>query len=628
MSEEAPPNEKSANFWATIKRFSAEFKPHRALMVLIFLTLFVGTVLTLAAPYVFGLATDAVFAGYLSKTTAAGQQAGDVSGHPRQESTVGPIIDSMEIVPGAGMDFGLIGKLVLAGVAVYFLSSLFTFIGGWVSIRVVNIVMSDMRTRVEDKLHRVPLSYSDRQRKGDVLSRLNNDLDNLTQVANENLQQIITGILTFLGVLAVMFTLSWQLALIAVASIPLTAVIFALVGTPSQRQFRKQWAATGELNAHVEESIAGMALLRVHGGLTAARKEFEESNRDVYRASLRAQVLSGSMMPSMTFVSNLVFVAIAVVGAALVAGGAITLGIVQAFVWYSRQFSQTFGQLGGMASRLQSAASSAERVYELLDAPEEVSNSSEAPFAPQHGKIKFEDVDFSYSPDEELITDLTLTAEPGQTIAVVGPTGAGKTTIVNLLMRFYDVDSGSIRVDDRDIRDMSRADLRRPIGMVLQDTWLFEGSIRDNIAYGNDRADAAAIEAAAKAVYVDRFACHLPDGLDSMITETADNISAGERQLITIARAFVSQPTILILDEATSNVDTRTEVLVQEAMNRLRAGRTSIVIAHRLSTIRNADVIVVMNKGRIVEQGSHDDLIASGGLYASLHAAGFDEDSG
>ncbi|OFT95099.1 ABC transporter ATP-binding protein [Brevibacterium sp. HMSC24B04] len=626
MSEEAPPNEKSAHFWATIKRFSAEFKPHRTPMALTVLTLFIGTVLTIAAPYVFGLATDAVFAGYLSKTTAADQHAGTASGHPRQESTVGPIIDSMEIVPGAGMDFGLIGKLVLAGVAVYFLSSLFTFIGGWVSIRVVNIVMSDMRTRVEDKLHRVPLSYSDRQRKGDVLSRLNNDLDNLTQVANENLQQIITGILTFLGVLAVMFTLSWQLALIAVASIPLTAVIFALVGTPSQRQFRKQWAATGELNAHVEESIAGMALLRVHGGLTAARKEFEESNRDVYRASLRAQVLSGSMMPSMTFVSNLVFVAIAVVGAALVAGGAITLGIVQAFVWYSRQFSQTFGQLGGMASRLQSAASSAERVYELLDAPEEVSNSSEAPFAPQHGKIKFEDVDFSYSPDEELITDLTLTAEPGQTIAVVGPTGAGKTTIVNLLMRFYDVDSGSIRVDDRDIRDMSRADLRRPIGMVLQDTWLFEGSIRDNIAYGNDRADAAAIEAAAKAAYVDRFACHLPDGLDSMITETADNISAGERQLITIARAFVSQPTILILDEATSNVDTRTEVLVQEAMNRLRAGRTSIVIAHRLSTIRNADVIVVMNKGRIVEQGSHDDLIASGGLYASLHAAGFEED--
>lgn len=626
MSEEAPPNEKSANFWATIKRFSAEFKPQRAAVALIVLTLFVGTVLTLAAPYVFGLATDAVFAGYLSKTTAAGQQADDSAGQPGPESTLGPVIDSMEIVPGAGMDFGLIGKLVLAGVAVFILSSLFSFIGGWVSIRVVNTVMSDMRSRVEDKLHRVPLSYSDKQRKGDVLSRLNNDLDNLTQVANENLQQIITGILTFIGVLGVMFTLSWQLALIAVASIPLTGVIFALIGTPSQRQFRKQWAATGDLNAHVEESITGIALLRVHGGLTAAREEFEESNRDVYQASLRAQVLSGSMMPSMTFVSNLVFVAIAVVGAALVAGGAITLGIVQAFVSYSRQFTQTFGQLGGMASRLQSAASSAERVYELLDAPEEVPNSSAAPFAPRHGKIEFKDVDFSYSPDEELITNLTLTAEPGQTIAVVGPTGAGKTTIVNLLMRFYDADSGSIRIDDRDIRDMTRADLRRPIGMVLQDTWLFEGSIRDNIAYGNDQADSAAIEAAAKASYVDRFACHLPDGLDSMITEAADNISAGERQLITIARAFVSEPRILILDEATSNVDTRTEVLVQEAMNKLREGRTSIVIAHRLSTIRNADVIVVMNKGRIVEQGSHDELIATGGLYASLHAAGFEED--
>lgn len=625
MSEETPPNEKSAHFWATVKRFVGEFRPHRTPMVITVITLFVGTVLTIAAPYVFGLATDAVFAGYLSMTTAAGQHAEEAAQARDQQSSLGPIIDTMDVVPGAGMDFGLIGKLVLVGVAVYVLSSLFTFIGGRVSIRVVNIVMSDMRARVEAKLHRVPLSYADRQRKGDVLSRLNNDLDNVTQVANENLQQIITGLISFFGVLAVMFTLSWQLALIAVASIPITGVIFALIGVPSQRQFSRQWAATGELNAHVEESITGIALLRVHGGLPAARTEFEKSNREVYAASLRAQILSGSIMPSMTFVSNLVFVAIAIVGAALVAGGAITLGIVQAFVWYSRQFSQTFGQLGGMASRLQSAAASAERVYELLDAPEETPQTDVEPFAPSHGKIEFSAVGFSYSPDEELISDLTLTAQPGQTIAVVGPTGAGKTTIVNLLMRFYDADSGSIRIDGRDVRNMSRADLRRPIGMVLQDTWLFEGSIRDNIASGNDRADSSAIEAAAQAAYVDRFTSQLPDGLDSMITETADNISAGQRQLITIARAFVSEPTILILDEATSNVDTRTEVLVQEAMNRLRAGRTSIVIAHRLSTIRNADVIVVMNKGRIVEQGSHDELIATGGLYASLHAAGFEE---
>ena len=628
MSDERPPNEKSTHFWKTVRRVIGEFGAHRGQMVITVITLFIGTVLTIAAPYVFGLATDAVFAGYLSSKTSPGQSTAEAAAELQAggQSDLAAVLDTMDVVPGAGMDFGLIGRLVMLGVAVYALSSLFTYIGGRVSIGVVNTVMSGMRTRVEAKLHRVPLSYSDRQRRGDVLSRLNNDLDNLTQVANENLQQIITSVITFVGVLAVMFTLSWQLALVAIAAIPLTAIIFALVGVPSQRQFKKQWTTTGELNAHVEESISGLSLLRVHGGLPTAREEFEKMNADVYSSSVRAQILSGSMMPAMLFVSNLVFVATAILGAALVAGGALTLGVVQAFVWYSRQFSQTFGQLGGMASRLQSAAASAERVYELLDAPEETPNADAEPFSPTAGRVEFDEVDFSYDPEAELIKGLSLTAEPGQTIAVVGPTGAGKTTVVNLLMRFYDVDSGAIRIDGRDVRDMSRTDLRRPIGMVLQDTWLFEGSIRDNIAYGNENADRQAIEAAAEAAYVDRFAKHLPDGLDSVITETADNISAGERQLITIARAFASEPTILILDEATSNVDTRTEVLVQEAMNRLQAGRTSFVIAHRLSTIRNADVIVVMNKGRIVEQGSHEELLAAGGLYARLHAAGFEED--
>ncbi|OFT25415.1 multidrug ABC transporter ATP-binding protein [Brevibacterium sp. HMSC08F02] len=628
MSDERPPNEKSTHFWKTVRRVIGEFGAHRGQMVITVITLFIGTVLTIAAPYVFGLATDAVFAGYLSSKTSPGQSTAEAAAELQAggQSDLAAVLDTMDVVPGAGMDFGLIGRLVMLGVAVYALSSLFTYIGGRVSIGVVNTVMSGMRTRVEAKLHRVPLSYSDRQRRGDVLSRLNNDLDNLTQVANENLQQIITSVITFVGVLAVMFTLSWQLALVAIAAIPLTAIIFALVGVPSQRQFKKQWTTTGELNAHVEESISGLSLLRVHGGLPTAREEFEKMNADVYSSSVRAQILSGSMMPAMLFVSNLVFVATAILGAALVAGGALTLGVVQAFVWYSRQFSQTFGQLGGMASRLQSAAASAERVYELLDAPKETPNADAEPFSPTAGRVEFDEVDFSYDPEAELIKGLSLTAEPGQTIAVVGPTGAGKTTVVNLLMRFYDVDSGAIRIDGRDVRDMSRTDLRRPIGMVLQDTWLFEGSIRDNIAYGNENADRQAIEAAAEAAYVDRFAKHLPDGLDSVITETADNISAGERQLITIARAFASEPTILILDEATSNVDTRTEVLVQEAMNRLQAGRTSFVIAHRLSTIRNADVIVVMNKGRIVEQGPHAELIAKDGLYASLHAAGFDED--
>lgn len=625
MSEEAPPNEKSTQFWKTVRRYFGEFRAHRVAMLITAVTLTVGTVLTIAAPYVFGMATDAVFAGYLSMKGETADAPVTSAGNTGQGS-LSTVSDALGVQPGTGMDFGLIGRLVLLGLAVYLLSSLFTFIGGRISIRVVNVVMSDMRTRVEAKLHSVPLAYSDRQRRGDVLSRLNNDLDNLTQVANENLQQIITSIITFVGVLAVMFSISWQLALIAIASIPLTGIIFALIGVPSQKQFKKQWASTGELNSHVEETISGLSLLRVHGGLNTAEREFEKTNAEVYSASVRAQILSGAMMPSMTFVSNLVFVATAIVGAALVTAGSLTLGIVQAFVLYSRQFSQTFGQLGGMASRLQSAAASAERVYELLDAPEEPVDSGLEAFKPSAGQVSFNDVAFSYSADTKLIEGLSLTAKPGQTVAIVGPTGAGKTTLVNLLMRFYDVDSGAISIDGRDVRSMSRADLRRPIGMVLQDTWLFEGTIRDNIAYGNDAADAAAIEAAAEAAYVDRFAKHLPDGLDSLITETADNISAGERQLITIARAFVSEPTILILDEATSNVDTRTEVLVQEAMNRLQAGRTSFVIAHRLSTIRGADTIIVMDQGRIVEQGSHDELLAAGGLYARLHAAGFEEE--
>jgi ATP-binding cassette subfamily B multidrug efflux pump len=482
-----------------------------------------------------------------------------------------------------------------------------------------------LRDAVEEKINRLPLSYFDRVQRGELISRVTNDIDNITSTLQQSLSGAITAILTVVGVLVMMFTISWQLALVALISLPLMAVIFGVIGPHSQKAFGIQWRKVGRLNARVEESFSGHALVKVFGREQDAREKFELENEELFQAAFKAQFLSGLIMPSMNFVGSLTYVAIAVMGGLMVASGQLRLGDVQAFIQYSQQFSQPLTELGGMAAVVQSGTASAERVFNLLDADEEDAGPIDAPaLVDGHGVIEFDHVAFSYSPDRPLIKDLSFRVEPGQTVAIVGPTGAGKTTLVNLLMRFYELDSGSILLDGQDISSATRADLRSRMGMVLQDPWLFSGSILENIRYGRDSATDEEVIEAAKATYVDRFVQSLPEGYETVLDEDASNVSAGERQLITIARAFVAQPSVLILDEATSAVDTRTEVLLQHAMAALRQGRTSFVIAHRLSTIRDADLILVMDHGDIVEQGTHAELIAAKGAYWNLYQSQFE----
>jgi ATP-binding cassette subfamily B multidrug efflux pump len=585
------PMERSRDFRNSLSRLLSMMRPDRARLIAVVMLAVAGVALTVVGPKILGQATDVVVEG---------------------------------VVSPQGIDFPHLHRTLLLAGGLFLASSGLTYLSAWLLAATVQGTMHRLRAEVEDKLHRLPLGYVDRQQKGDLLSRVTNDIDNVSMSLQQTLNQMLSQALTLVGVLVVMIWISPLLSLVALVSVPVSLGTMRLIARQSKKRFVAQWRHTGTLNAQVEEAFTGHVIVKAFGRQREVEDRFRHTNDELYEASFGAQFVSGIIQPAMMFLGNVGYVAIAVIGGLRVTSGALTIGEVQAFLQYMRQFSMPLTQMAAMVNLLQSGVASAERVFELLDAPEQTPDDDAPPLAAvPRGRVVFDDVSFSYDPDMPLITDLSLVAEPGQTVAIVGPTGAGKTTLVNLIMRYYELDAGRITIDGRDIATMRRRDLRASIGMVLQDTWLFGGTIRDNIAYGRPGATDEQIQAAAQATYVDRFVHSLPDGYDTIVDDEGTSLSAGEKQLLTIARAFLSDPAILILDEATSSVDTRTEVLIQHAMAALRSQRTSFVIAHRLSTIRDADTILVMEHGRIVEQGDHDDLLARDGAYAALYNAQF-----
>jgi len=621
-----PPPAKSKDFRGSLGRLLGHLQPERKLLALVVSLTSLSVVIGAFGPKILGRATNHVFYGYLGKQIPIGVTKTEMLARLRSngQSQYADMLQNSPIIPGQGVDFGAVGRILLLAIALYAVASFFMWLQGYLMAGITQRTVFRLRRAVEEKLGRLPLRYFDGQSRGDLLSRVTNDIDNIANSLQQGLSQILNSILTIVSVLIMMVWISPILALVSLIAIPLSLAVTVKIAKRSQRQFIAQWDWTGKLNGHVEEMHTGHALVKVFGHREQAITEFAELNYQLYESSFKAQFISGTIQPATMLISNLSYVAISVLGGYKVATGTMTLGDVQAFIQYSRQFGMPLSQIAGLMNLVQSGVASAERVFELLDAEEEdLDTSTPQQILRARGEVHFENVSFRYEPDVPLIENFSLHVKPGQTVAIVGPTGAGKTTLVNLIMRFYEIGDGRITLDGIDIKNMRRDDLRRQFGMVLQDTWLFTGTMSENIAYGAVDPLPEKIFAAAEAANIDHLLRSLPEGYDTLLTDDNATVSNGERQLITIARAFTADPPVLILDEATSSVDTRTEILVQRAMAVLRRGRTSFVIAHRLSTIRQADTILVMDKGRLVEQGNHDELMERHGFYFDLYESQF-----
>ena len=620
------PIEKPKDFRASFVRLLGRLRPEASRVGIVIALAVVSVSTSVLGPRILGNATNIIFEGFIGKHLQSGLTQAQVEAQLRatHQGQFADLISGMHLTPGVGIDFGALALILWIMAGIYLVSSVFAWGQAFIMAGVTQRTVYRLRRDVDEKIGRLPLKYFDSHARGDTLSRVTNDIDNIGQTLQQSLTQLITSVLTVVGVLVMMVLISPLLALISLLAVPASVVVTIIIAKRSQKQFAAQWAITGTLNGQVEEMHTGHAIVTVFGRQREALETFEQQNDKLFDASYRAQFISGIIQPAMNVIANLNYVGIAVIGGLRVASGQMNLGDVQAFIQYSRQFTMPIVQTASILNVLQSAVASAERAFELLDEAEESPDVAQ-PQRLEHaaGQVVFDDVSFRYLPDVPLIDDLNLVVEPGHTVAIVGPTGAGKTTLVNLLMRFYEIDGGRITVDGIDTREMTRDDLRRTFGMVLQDSWLFHASIRENIAYGRDDATEEQIVAAAEAAHVDHFVRTLADGYDTLIDDDATNLSQGEKQLLTIARAFLADPQILILDEATSSVDTRTEVLIQKAMARLMEGRTSFVIAHRLSTIRDADTILVMDHGKLVEKGNHESLLEQRGFYYGLYSSQF-----